>query len=39
MGKLSSPLKLGKEIYGIVKIEEAFSKALELYFREIKVQR
>lgn len=32
MGKRASPLKLGNETYGILKIEEAFLKALESYF-------
>jgi hypothetical protein len=32
MGQSSSPLKLGKETFGTIKIEEAFLKALELYF-------
>jgi hypothetical protein len=32
MSKSSSPLKLGKETYGTMKIEEVFLKALELYF-------
>ncbi|WP_329765439.1 hypothetical protein [Bacillus nitratireducens] len=27
-----SPLKLGNEIYGTIKIEVAFLEALELYF-------
>ncbi len=34
MSKSSSPLKLGKETYGMLKVEEAFLKALELYFRK-----
>lgn len=28
----TSPLKLGNEIYGTMKIEKAFLKALEMYF-------
>lgn len=32
MGKKASPLKLGNEAYGNLKIEKAFLKALELYF-------
>ena len=36
MGKSSSPLKLGKETYGALKIEEVFIKALEYYFRQYK---
>lgn len=31
-GKKASPLKLGNETYGNLKIEKAFLKALELYF-------
>lgn len=27
-----SPLKLGNEIYGTIKIEEAFLEALKMYF-------
>ncbi|MGQ4705086.1 hypothetical protein [Bacillus thuringiensis] len=27
-----SPLKLGNEIYGSIKIEEAFLEALKMYF-------
>ncbi|AOM07589.1 hypothetical protein OCB08_01390 [Bacillus cereus] len=36
MSNSSSLLKLGKEVYGKMKIEEAFLKALELYFRQDK---
>ena len=32
MDKPSSPLKLGKETYGSLKIEEVLKKALEVYF-------
>lgn len=28
----TSPLKLGNEIYGTIKIEEAFIEALKMYF-------
>lgn len=28
----TSPLKLGNEIYGTIKIEEAFLEALKMYF-------
>ncbi|GAB6554267.1 hypothetical protein ACQVSN_08405 [Bacillus mobilis] len=28
----TSPLKLGNEIYGTMKIEKAFLEALEMYF-------
>ncbi|MGM9927810.1 MAG: hypothetical protein ACI35P_07645 [Bacillus sp. (in: firmicutes)] len=33
MSKSSSPLKLGTETYGVLKVEEVFVKALEYYFR------
>lgn len=36
MSKSSSPLKLGKETYGTLKLEEVFVKALEYYFRSYK---
>lgn len=32
MTSKSSPLKLGNEIYGTIKVEEAFLKALKMYF-------
>ncbi|MHA4127037.1 hypothetical protein [Bacillus cereus] len=32
MNRKTSPLKLGNEIYGTIKIEEAFLAALQLYF-------
>ncbi|BCC61106.1 MULTISPECIES: hypothetical protein [Bacillus] len=32
MSKSSSPLKVGKETYGMKKIEKAFINALEMYF-------
>ncbi|EEK43027.1 TPA: hypothetical protein ACGW7B_004426 [Bacillus nitratireducens] len=32
MTKKTSPLKLGNEAYGTLNVEEAFLKALELYF-------
>ncbi|WP_179301694.1 hypothetical protein [Neobacillus jeddahensis] len=32
MSQSSSPLKLGKEMYGIEKLETAFLKAFEFYF-------
>ncbi|CAM3931104.1 MULTISPECIES: hypothetical protein [Bacillus cereus group] len=38
MSKSSSELKLGKETYGTMKMEEAFLKAFELYFGKIKNQ-
>ncbi|WP_285858796.1 hypothetical protein [Neobacillus niacini] len=38
MSQSSSPLKLGKETYGTMKIEEAFLKALEHYFGRGKSQ-
>ncbi|MBD1379142.1 hypothetical protein [Metabacillus arenae] len=38
MKKKESPLRVGKETYGTMKIEEAFKKALEPYFKgELKV--
>ncbi|MGY4556850.1 hypothetical protein ACVW18_003156 [Bacillus thuringiensis] len=30
--KKASPLQLGNEIYGAIKIEEAFLEALKMYF-------
>ncbi|WP_279382009.1 hypothetical protein [Metabacillus bambusae] len=36
MSKKESPLKIGKETYGTMKIEEAFKKALEPYFTQNK---
>ena len=36
MSKSSSPLKLGKETYGVLRVEEVFLKALEYYFRNEK---
>lgn len=40
MNKKKSPLRLGKETYGTLKIEEAFKKALEPYFakQDLKIQ-
>ncbi|MFY0138658.1 hypothetical protein [Bacillus cereus] len=32
MNRKTSPLKLGNEIYGTIKIEEAFLEALKIYF-------
>ncbi|HFJ9490811.1 TPA: hypothetical protein ACGW7D_000030 [Bacillus cereus] len=32
MASTTSPLKLGNEIYGKMKIEEAFLEALKMYF-------
>ncbi|MDA2626902.1 hypothetical protein PDQ36_27355 [Bacillus cereus] len=32
MATKTSPLKLGNEIYGTIKIEEAFLTALKIYF-------
>ncbi|MDK7446673.1 hypothetical protein [Bacillus paranthracis] len=32
MASKTSPLKLGNEIYGTMKIEKVFLKALEMYF-------
>ncbi|MGH0708286.1 hypothetical protein ACQVVB_14515 [Bacillus paranthracis] len=32
MTSKTSPLKLGNEIYGTLKIEEAFLEALKMYF-------
>ncbi|BCC14002.1 hypothetical protein BC30048_4427 [Bacillus cereus] len=32
MTKKTSPLKLGNETYGTLKMEEVFLQALELYF-------
>lgn len=32
MNSKISPLKLGNEIYGTIKIEEAFLEALKMYF-------
>lgn len=36
MSKKASPLKIGKETYGILKIEEVFLRALEVYFAKLK---
>jgi hypothetical protein len=33
--KKQSPLRLGKETYGNIPIEEAFKKALEPYFTNV----
>lgn len=40
MKKKQNPLRLGKETYGTMKIEDAFKKALEPYFakQEIKIK-
>ncbi|MDC2863154.1 hypothetical protein [Bacillus sp. BP-3] len=35
----TSPLKLGNEIYGTIKIEKAFLEALEMYFIKKPVQK
>ncbi|MDA2653515.1 hypothetical protein PDQ31_14395 [Bacillus cereus] len=32
MNLKTSPLKLGNEIYGTIKIDEAFLEALKMYF-------
>jgi hypothetical protein len=34
--KKASPLKLGNESYGTIKVEEAFLRALEVYFKKKK---
>ncbi|GAB6621733.1 hypothetical protein bcgnr5391_54010 [Bacillus cereus] len=39
MTKKSSPLKLGNETYGTLKIEEVFLRALEVYFAKLKNQK
>lgn len=39
MTKKSSPLKLGNETYGTLKIEEVFLQALELYFIKKKEEK
>ncbi|MDF2017707.1 MULTISPECIES: hypothetical protein [unclassified Bacillus (in: firmicutes)] len=35
----TSPLKIGNEIYGTIKIEEAFLTALKMYFIKQKDQK
>ncbi|WP_283162076.1 hypothetical protein [Bacillus cereus] len=39
MNKKASPLKLGNEKYGLLKIEEAFLEALEVFFYREKVEK
>ncbi|MFY0125796.1 hypothetical protein ACRS6Y_07250 [Bacillus cytotoxicus] len=38
MAKKASPLKLGNETYGTLKIEKVFLRALEVYFTRLKDQ-